>query len=109
MQETLKGECPEGKSFEAIGFLGYDAAQKKFTSVRVCGFCGKTMTTASTADTSGRKFECATEECCPLTGEKVKGRDEIVIENNDRIVANIYKTVNGKEFKAMEIVSTRRK
>ncbi len=109
VQETLRGECPEGKSFEALGFLGYDAAQKKFTAVRVCGFCGKTMTTASTADASGRKFECATEECCPLSGEKVKGRDEIDVERNDRIVTSVYKTVNGKEFKAMEVVATRRK
>ena len=109
VQETFRGECPEGKSFEAIGFLGYDAAQKKFSTVRVCGFCGKTMTSLATADASGRKFECATEECCPLSGEKVKGRDEIVVETNDRIVTNIYKTMNGKEFKAMEVVATRRK
>jgi hypothetical protein len=109
VQESLRGECPEGKSFEAIGFLGYDAAQKKFTTVRVCGFCGKTMTNALAADASGRKFECATEECCPLTGEKVKGRDEVVVENNDRIVTSIYKTMHGKEFKAMEVVATRRK
>lgn len=109
VQETLKGTCPEGKTFEALGFLGYDAAQKKFTNVRVCGFCGKTFNSLASADASGRKFECATEECCPLSGEKVKGRDEIVIESNDRIVTNIYKTMNGKEFKAMEIVSARKK
>jgi len=109
VQESIKGECPEGKSFEAIGFLGYDAAQKKFTTVRVCGFCGKTMYSLATPDASGRKFTCATEECCPLSGEKVSGRDEIVIESNDRIVINIYKTLNGKELKAMEIVNVRKK
>jgi hypothetical protein len=48
-------------------------------------------------------------ECCPLTGQKFKGRDEIVIESNDRIVVNVFRTVNGHEVKVMEIVSNRKK
>lgn len=73
VQETLKGECPEGKNFEAFGFLGYDAARKKFTTVRVCGFCGKTMYALASADASDRKFTCTTEECCPLSREPAGG------------------------------------
>jgi hypothetical protein len=44
-----------------------------------------------------------------VTGEKVKGRDEVVIESNDRIVMNAYRNVNGKEVKVVEIVSVRKK
>src|SRR5262244_3729225 len=40
IQETVKGELA-GKQFEGLGLLGYDNAQKKYTSVRVCGLCGK--------------------------------------------------------------------
>lgn len=110
VQETVKGECATtGKKFEGLGLLGYDNAQKKFTSVRACGLCGTISNGLSSSDASGRRFECATEDCCPLSGEKVKGRDEVVIEGNDRIVTNVYKNINGKEVKAVEIVALRKK
>jgi hypothetical protein len=108
VQESVKVEC-EGKSFEGMGLLGYDNAQKKFTAVRACGLCGTISYGLVTCNDAGTKFECAREECCPLSGQKIKGRDEIVIESNDRIVVNIFKTINGKEAKVMEIVSTRKK
>jgi hypothetical protein len=108
IQESVKGEC-HGKTFEGLGLLGYDSAQKKFTAVRVCGLCGTMSHDLVTCDDSGTKFVCAKEECCPLTGQKVQGRDEILVENNDRIVTNIYKTIQGKEAKVMEFVSIRKK
>ncbi len=107
IQESVQGEC-SGKSFEGMGLLGYDNAQKKFTAVRVCGLCGTISHGLASCDGSGTKFVCAKEECCPLTGQKIQGRDEIVVESNDRIVMNIYKTVEGKEVKVMEIVSIRK-
>src|SRR5262249_15813738 len=108
VQETVKGEY-DGKTFEGMGLLGYDNGQKKFTRALVSGLKGKISNGLATCDASGKKFECATEECCPLTGETVQGRDEVIIESNDRIVTNIFKTVDGKEMKAMEIVSIRKK
>ncbi len=108
VQETVKGEC-NGKPFEGLGLVGYSSAQKKFTTVRVCGLCGMVSTSTATCDTSGTKFQCATEDCCPLTGEKMKGRDEIVIQSNEKIVMNGFKTLEGKEAKVMEIVYTRQK
>jgi hypothetical protein len=108
VQESVKVEC-DGKSFEGLGLLGYDKAQKKFTTTRVCGLCGTVSHGLATCSESGRKFECTKEECCPITGQKVKGRDEIVIENNDKIVVNVFKTIEGKELKVMEIVTIRKK
>jgi len=108
IQESVKGEC-HGKAFEGMGLLGYDSAQKKFTTVRVCGLCGTISHGLVSCDGSGTKFVCATEECCPLTGQKIQGRDEILVESNDMIVMNIYKTVEGKEAKVMEIVSIRKR
>jgi hypothetical protein len=108
VQESVKGEF-EGKPFEGLGLWGYDSAQKKYTTVRACGLCGMVQSDTSDIDATGRKFECTTEGKCPVTGEMVKGRDEVVIESKDRIVANIFKTMDGKEFKAMEIVSVRKK
>jgi hypothetical protein len=108
LQETVKGEF-DGKPFEGMGLWGYDAAQKKFTTTRACSLCGTMSSGLSDFDATGAKFECATEGVCPLSGETVKGRDEVVIESDDKIVMNVFKTIDGKEVKAMEIVSTRRK
>jgi hypothetical protein len=110
VQETARGECARsGKAFEGMVLVGYDAGQKKFTCVKVCGLTGTLSSGLVTCDSSGTRFECVKEECCPLTGQKIKGRDEVVIENNDRIVVNIYKTIGDREVKVGEIVSTRRK
>jgi Protein of unknown function (DUF1579) len=108
VQETVKGEY-EGKPFEGMGLWGYDAAQKKFTTVRACGLCGMMASGLSDFDASKATFECATEGVCPRSGETVKGRDEVILEGDDKIVMNVFKTIGGKEIKAMEIVSTRKK
>jgi hypothetical protein len=92
-----------------MGLFGYDKAQKKYTAVKVCGLCGAISHGLATCSDSGTKFECTKEECCPISGQKIKGRDEIVIENNDKIVVNVFKTLDGKEVKVMEIVTLRAK
>ena len=110
VQETARAECAKtGKSFEGMSLVGYDAAQKKFTLVKACGLCGTISSGLVTCDSSGTRFECVKEECCPLSGQKIKARDEVVIESNDRIVLNFYKTINDREVKVGEIVSTRQK
>ena len=108
VQETVQ-VTHNGKTCEGLGLLGYDNAQKRFTATRACGVCGTVCSCTGTCSDSGKKFEFAKEECCPLSGEKVKGRDELVIESKDRIVLNVFKTLEGKEVKVMEIVSTRKK
>jgi hypothetical protein len=107
VQESAKVEC-NGKTFEGLALLGYNRGEKKFTAVRACGLCGTISHGLATCNDSGTRFECTKEECCPLTGQKVKGRDEIVIESNDKIVVNVFKTFNGKEAKVMEIVTVRK-
>jgi hypothetical protein len=110
VHETARAECAKsGKTFEGVGLLGYDAGQKKFTFVKACGLCGTITSGLVTCDPSGRRFECVKEECCPLTAQKIKARDEVVIDSNDRIVMNLYKTINDHEVKVGEMVSIRQK
>jgi hypothetical protein len=110
VQETARAECAtSGKTFEGLGLLGYDAGQKKFTFVKACGLCGTIFSGPATCDASGTRFECVREECCPLSGQKIKARDEVVIENNNRIVVNLFKTINDREVKVGEMVSIRQK
>jgi hypothetical protein len=106
VQESVQVQCG-GKSFEGLGLVGYDSGQKKFTAMKACGLCGTISHGLATCSDSGTRFECVKEECCPVTGQKVKGRDEIVIEGNDRIVVNVFRTINDREVRVMEIVTTR--
>jgi hypothetical protein len=107
VQETVQIDC-HGKTFDGMSLVGYDRAQKKFTVAKVCGLCGTISHGLASCNSSGTKFECVKEECCPLSGQKIKGRDEVLIESNDRIVINVFKTIEGTERKVMEIVSTRK-
>jgi hypothetical protein len=110
VQEIARGECPKtGKTFEAMGLVGYDAGHKAFTCVKACGLMGTISSGLVTCDSTGGTFECVKEECCPLTGQKIKARDQVVIESNDRIVINLYKTIDNHEVKVGEIVSIRQK
>ncbi|OAI52009.1 hypothetical protein AYO44_16815 [Planctomycetaceae bacterium SCGC AG-212-F19] len=110
VQESVRGACAKsGKTFEGMGLVGYDAAQKKFSCVKACGLCGTVSSSLVTADPTGTRFECTKEECCPLSGQKIKGRDEVILEGKDKIVTNIYKTINDKEVKVIEIISIRQK
>jgi hypothetical protein len=110
VQETAHGTCPKtGKTFEGMGLLGYDAAQKKFTYVKLCSLAGTISSGPLTCNSSGTRFECVRDECCPLTAQKIKGRDEIVIDGNDRIVVNVFKTFGEREVKIGELVSVRQK
>jgi hypothetical protein len=110
IQETARGVCAKtGKSVEGMGLVGYDPAQKKFSIVKACSLCGTISSGLVSCDSTGTRFECVKEECCPLTAQKIKGRDELVIESNDRIVLNVYKTFNDREVKVGEMVSIRQK
>ena len=110
VQETARGECAKtGKTFEGMGIVGYDSAQKKFSVTKVCGLCGTVSSGLVTCDSSGSRFECVKDECCPITSQKIKARDVVVIESNDRIVLSFYKTINDREVQVGEMVTIRRK
>jgi hypothetical protein len=110
VQEIAHGACAKtGKTFEALGLVGYDPAQKKFSVVKACGLCGTVSTGLVTCDPSGTRFECVKDEHCPITHQKIRARDEVVIDSPDRIVLNLYKTFNGREVKVGELVSIRQK
>ena len=110
IQETARGECAKtGKIFEGMSLVGYDAAQKKFSVAKACSLSGTISSGLVSCDSTGTRFECVREECCPLTAQKIKGRDELVIESPDRIVLNVYKTFNDREVKVGEMVSIRQK
>lgn len=98
-----------GQSFKGFGVSGYDNLQQKYT-----GFWIDSMTTAmqvntGTVDTSGKVFTYQTEFTDPLTKQKVKGRDVIKIEGNNKHSMEMYRILpDGKEMKVGEILYTRK-
>ena len=98
------------RTFEGLGLGGLQRRARKSSPSSGRAACAARFRAAwSSCDSSGKRFECVKEETCPLTAQKVKGRDEFVIESNDRIVANFYKTINDREVKVGEMVSVRQK
>ena len=109
LEEKYVGTTFDGKpGFEGRGLLGYDNAQKKYTTSWACNMGTGTGTGLGESDTSGTKLTFHTESFCPMRKQIVKGRDEIRIESDDKIVMESYQTEDGKEMKMMEIVATRK-
>lgn len=110
LEEKVAGTGFDGKSdFEGRGVMGYDNAEKKFTAGWVCNMCTSVSTSLGTYDDSSKQFTFHKEEFCPLKNKKVKARDEIRIESNDKHVMEAYQLDDGKEVKVMELVCTRQK
>jgi Protein of unknown function (DUF1579) len=110
LEEKVTGTNFDGTpGFEGVGLIGYDNGQQKYTSTWHCNMGTGTHTGLGSADASGTKFTLQTEAFCPLQKKTIKGREEIRIESEDKIVAESYVTENGKEMKLMELVSIRKK
>ena len=108
LEETYKGTGFDGKpGFEGIGMIGYDNAQKKYTSTWACNMGTGICTGVGDADSSGTKLTLNTECFCPMEKRVIKGRDEMRIEG-DKTITESYHTQDGKEVKMMEIVAVRK-
>jgi hypothetical protein len=110
LEEKYAGTGFDGESgFEGLNLIGYDNAQKKYTSTFACSMGTGTCTGLGESDKSGKTFSFATECYCPLEKKNIKGRDEIRIESTNKVVVESYKIEDGAETKMMEIVSVRKK
>lgn len=110
LEEKTTGTGFDGKpGFEGLGLLGYDKAQKTYTSTWACSMGTGTCSGRGTADASGTKFTFQTEVFCPVLKKIIQGHDEIRIESANRVVTESYHVLDGKEVKGMELVAIRRK
>jgi Protein of unknown function (DUF1579) len=102
------GFGPEG--FRGFGIMGYDNIQQKFNSFWVDSMTTAMSTSTGTADSAGKVFTYHKEDVDPVSKQKIKGRDVVTIETNDRHTMVMYKALpDGKEMKVGEIVFTRKK
>jgi hypothetical protein len=110
LEEIVRGTNFDGTpGFEGLGLLGYDIPQRKYTLTWLSSMGTGTSTGLGVVDSSGTLFTFQTEGYCPIQKQIVKGRDEVRIENPDRIVMESYLIENGKERKVLELVALRKK
>ena len=99
-----------GMPFHGYGLNGYDNAQGKFVGTWMDTMSTGVSTSVGTADPTGKVITYDREEFDAMAKAKSKGRDVLHIEGDDKQVLEFYKALpDGKQFKMMEIVYTRKK
>ncbi len=109
LHEEVTGEEFMGQIFQGVGIYGYDNYAKKYTSIWMDSMSTMTMASTGSCDASGKvlTYEGAYDD--PFTGSKKKIKSTTrIINENKHVMESVDHTADGKEFKNMEIVYTRR-
>lgn len=99
----------DGKFFRGMGTTGYNNALKRFESTWVDSMGTQTMFMTGTADAAGKVLTCTGDMIDPMSGQKITMKEVTTITAKDAHRQDFYITMNGKELKVMEIVSTKGK
>ena len=107
LKETVIGTWM-GQPFEGVGITGYDNVKGEYTSIWYDNMATSIMTSAGSFDAATKTLKLGGTASCPMTGIKdMPMRSETVITDNSTHTMTSYMTMDGKESKGMEIVSTR--
>jgi hypothetical protein len=108
VQEDFKGNFMN-QPFTGMAINGYDNAKKKLIGVWVDSMGTGMMTSEGTCNADCTVMTFTTDETDPMTGKARKGRMVVKLESDTRETMEMYgKGPNGKEFKMMEIVYTKK-
>lgn len=99
-----------GMPFEGIGTLGYDNASKKMVSSWIDNMGTGIMSMSADYDGKAKTIEFKGEVTDPIT-KKVKPSRELftMVDDNTRKMEMFDVSPDGKEYKCMEIIMTRKK
>jgi hypothetical protein len=109
LKQEITGEWM-GKPFEGTGYIGYDKVKGEYVSIWLDSGMTGIPVESGKYDAATKTFKFTGKNSCPLTGDKEREcKSEIVITDANHVTQVGYTTdpKTGKEFKAMEIVSTR--
>jgi hypothetical protein len=98
-----------GDKFTGVGVSGYDNAQGKYVMGWIDSMSTGIETMTGTLDKDGKGFTWTAERLDPVTKKKIKVKDVIKVESNDKHTLESYRDMDGKDVKTMEIVYTRKK
>lgn len=97
--------------FTGLAYLGFDNTKQKYIGTWMDSMSTAMMFSTGTANPTGKviTFTSGPDICC-MTGKPVTSRNVLTIESNDRNKYEFFHTYPGeKEFKAGEIIYTRKK
>jgi hypothetical protein len=109
LQQEVRSDSEE-HPFAGMGLIGHDNFKKKYTGMWVDTMTTSIMTSMGTCDDSGKVFTMTGTQDDIFTGMKNQPfRAVSRIVNNDKLTDEMYMTgPDGKEYKALEIVYTRK-
>lgn len=98
-----------GMPFEGIGYNGYDNVTKQFWGTWMDNMStGVMLSNGNSSD--GKTWRMTTKMSDPMTGQVASGDETMVIESPDRHVVEMWAAgPDGKKFKMMQIIYTRKK
>ena len=107
LKETVTGTWM-GQPFEGVGITGYDNVKGEYTSIWYDNMATGIMVSSGLFDAATKTLKLGGTVSCPMTGIKdMPMRSETVITDNNTHTMTSYGTMDGKESKGMELVSTR--
>lgn len=97
-----------GMPFEGIGITGYDNAKKVFINTWIDNFGTGIMTMTGTWDEASKSIRFNGSMVDPMSGKDIPVRQIVKMVDDNTQVMEMYSTVEGKDFKNMEIKFSRK-
>ena len=108
IEQSVEGTSM-GQPFEGMGIMGYDNEKKQYQSIWIDNMGTGVMTGSGSYDPTTKTLTDQGTFSCPAEGEK-SYRGVLKMIDNDNFTYEWYMPgPDGKEFRAMEIVYTRKK
>lgn len=100
-----------GQEFKGMGLFGFDNAAKEYQSIWIDNMGTGIMTGVGTYDSDTKTFEYKGTYSCPMENGKDKSyRSVTKIMSDDKYTFEMYMpSPEGQEYRALEIVYTRKK
>ena len=102
-QETVYKGKMDGMDFEGHGTMGYDNAKKKFISTWIDNMGTGMMISEGTYDEASKSISMSGKSMDPSMGKELETRSVHKMVDDKHHVMEMFCTVDGKEFKNMEI------
>ena len=108
-QESIHTGMMNGMPFEGHGTLAYDNARKVFISTWIDNFGTGVMTLEGTWDEKTNTVTLVGKSTDPFTGKELPVKEVMKLVNDNTQYMEMYNTtVDGKEYKSMEMTLTRK-
>lgn len=99
-----------GAPFEGIGYTGYDNVKKQYWGTWMDNMSTAVMSSTGSTKDGGKTWSFDATMSDPMTGKDAKMKEKIVVKSADEHVFELWGDgPDGKTFKMMEIVYTRKK